>query len=122
MPQRFRQEICKGLGRVILQGTLRHPQTPRESWLAEKSRRGWRAGTGKEAEEENLEKLCEGQHSMVLVPFLINKALLRQSLCHSFSCVATMAKLHICTIWPSKSNGSLFGSLEKMFADHSTFC
>lgn len=59
---------------------------------------------------------------MVLVPILINKALLRHSLFHSFSYVATMAKLHICSIWPSKSNGSFFGSLEKMFADHSTFC
>lgn len=59
---------------------------------------------------------------MALVSILINKALLRHSLSHSLTCVATMAKLHICSIWPSKSNGSLFGSLEKMFADHWTFC
>ena len=59
---------------------------------------------------------------MALVPILLNKALLRHSLCHSSSCVATMPKLRICSIWPSKSNGSLFGSSEKMFADHWTSC
>ena len=56
----------------MLQGTLRHPQTPEESWLAEHSGGSWRGGTAGQAEEENLEGVREGQPTMALAPVLIN--------------------------------------------------
>ena len=84
--------------------TLRHPQSPEESWLAKnRRRREERYREGRQADEGDLEGVCDGQHTMALEPLLTNKVLLGPNHCHSFTCAATMAKLSLCSFWLSKS-------------------